>query len=118
MKNRFLYILLLAVLFATSCSDNDIADNVASLDNKAIIDAYDDYVEGELLVKFRPEMTECLDEIAVTRAGVATRSGIPSTDEVLDILKAYKFERIFPVDKRNEERTRKAGMHLWYRVGT
>ena len=116
MKNRFLYILLLAVLFATSCSDNDIADNVASLDNKAIIDAYDDYVEGELLVKFRPEMTECLDEIAVTRAGVATRSGIPSTDEVLDILKAYKFERIFPVDKRNEERTRKAGMHLWYRV--
>lgn len=116
MKNRFLYILLLAVLFATSCSDNDIADNAASLDNKAIIDAYDDYVEGELLVKFRPEMTECLDEIAVTRAGVATRSGIPSTDEVLDILKAYKFERIFPVDKRNEERTRKAGMHLWYRV--
>ena len=37
-----------------------------------------------------------------------TRSGIPSTDEVLDILGAYHFERIFPVDAKNEERTRTA----------
>lgn len=29
-----------------------------------------------------------------------TRSGIPSTDEVLDILGAYHFERIFPVDTK------------------
>ena len=45
-----------------------------------------------------------------------TRSGIPSTDEVLDILGTYHFERIFPVDAKNEERTRAAGLHLWYRV--
>ena len=45
-----------------------------------------------------------------------TRSGIPSTDEVLAILGAYQFERIFPVDAKNEERTRSAGLHLWYRV--
>ena len=52
-----------------------------------------------------------------TRSGSAmTRSGIPSTDEVLDILGGYHFERIFPVDSRNEERTRTAGLHLWYLV--
>jgi len=34
----------------------------------------------------------------------------------LDILGAYHFERIFPVDVKNEERTRSAGLHLWYRV--
>lgn len=45
-----------------------------------------------------------------------TRSGIPSTDEVLDILGTYHFERIFPVDTKNEERTRTSGLHLWYRV--
>ena len=45
-----------------------------------------------------------------------TRSGIPSTDEVLEILGGYHFERIFPVDSKNEERTRIAGLHLWYQV--
>lgn len=45
-----------------------------------------------------------------------TRSGIPSTDEVLDILGGYHFERVFPVDSKNEARTRAAGLHLWYLV--
>ncbi len=47
---------------------------------------------------------------------MATRSGIPSTDEVLDILGSYSFERVFPVDAKNEARTREAGLHLWYTV--
>ena len=34
----------------------------------------------------------------------------------MDILGAYHFERIFPVDTKNEERTRASGLHLWYRV--
>ena len=118
MKNKFQYILLLAVMFAASCSDSDVANNAPVVDNTAIVEAYDNYVDGELLIKFAPEMTEILDQALVTRAGngMKSRSGIPSTDEVLDILKAYKFERVFPVDKRNEERTRKAQLHLWYKV--
>ena len=64
-------------------------------------------------------MTEILDQaltVATRSGGAMTRSGIPSTDEVLDILGAYHFERIFPVDTKNEERTRTSGLHLWYRV--
>ena len=64
-------------------------------------------------------MSEILDrtlKVATRSGGAMTRSGIPSTDEVLDILGTYHFERIFPVDPRNEERTRTAGLHLWYRV--
>ena len=73
--------------------------------------------EGELLIKFVPEMTEILDRTMKTRAaGASTRSGIPSTDEVLSILGAYDFERVFPVDPRTEEKSRKAGLHLWYLV--
>ena len=37
---------------------------------------------------------------------------IPSVDEVLDIAGAYTFERVFPVDKRNEARIRKSGLHF------
>ena len=114
MKKILIYPLI-ASLFAVACSD-EINVNAFEPDGKQEITA--DYVEGEVLVKFVPEMTEILDNVFATRAagGMATRSGIPSTDEVLEILNAYKFERIFPVDPRTEERAREAGMHLWYRV--
>lgn len=74
-----------------------------------------EFADGELLVKFSPEMTDILDDMAA-RGEIATRSGIPSTDEVLAILGAYSLQRVFPVDSRTEERTREAGLHLWYRV--
>ncbi len=75
-----------------------------------------DATQGEIIIKFKPEMESILD-MTMTRTGTeATRSGIPSTDEVLDILGAYSFERVFPVDPRHEERTREAGLHLWYIV--
>lgn len=75
-----------------------------------------DATEGEIIIKFAAEMEDILD-MTMTRSGAqATRSGIPSTDEVLDILGAYSFERVFPVDPRHEERTRESGLHLWYIV--
>lgn len=75
-----------------------------------------DACRGELLIKFKPEVADLLDQ-AQTRSerGVMTRSSIPTVDEVLDVAGAYHFERIFPVDVRHEERTRK-GLHLWYLV--
>ena len=71
------------------------------------------------MIKFKPEMSDILDQAhsTMTRAGkVGTRSGIPSTDEVLDILGSYSFKRVFPVDANTEARTREAGLHLWYSV--
>lgn len=75
-------------------------------------------IAGEVMVKFDPYVSEILDRLAVkTRSGeVATRSGILSVDEVLDLVGGYRIERVFPVDPRSEERTRNAGLHLWYRV--
>lgn len=116
MKKIFIICSLFAALFAVSCSDDTaVADSGDSV-NKPVIPA--DIVDGEILVKFVPEMTNLLDKAFATRSagGAATRSGIPSTDEVLEILNAYRFERVFPVDVRTEERTREAGLHLWYKV--
>lgn len=73
------------------------------------------YVEGELIVKFAPEVEAMLD--AVTRSGgAATRSGIPSFDQVMETVGGYQLERVFPVDKRTEEQSRQRGLHLWYVV--
>lgn len=118
MRNRFLYTLLLG-LALTACSEYEQAEQPSVSAGETEIRFPVDVTAGELIIKFKPEMTEILDR-AFTRAarngGVATRSGIPSTDEILDILGGYHFERIFPTDAKNEARTRAAGLHLWYLV--
>ena len=118
MKTKlFIYSALLA-LSLSSCDRNE-TGNDAPEQQETSPALTADAIDGELLIKFSPEMTSILDGYFATRAagaGMATRCGIPSTDEVLEILGAYSFERVFPVDPRNEERTREAGLHLWYKV--
>ena len=115
MKKKFFYIAMVA-LALTGCSDS--LSTIDSSEGKADITIPSDAEAGELLIKFVPEMSSILDQaqMSKTRSGKATRSGIPSTDEVLDILGSYSFERVFPVDANTEARTREAGLHLWYTV--
>ena len=115
MKKKFFYIAMVA-LALTGCSDS--LSTIDSSEGKADITIPSDAEAGELFIKFAPEMSSILDQaqMSKTRSGKATRSGIPSTDEVLDILGSYSFERVFPVDANTEARTREAGLHLWYTV--
>lgn len=115
MKKKFFYIAMVA-LALTGCSDS--LSTIGSSDGNSEITIPADAEAGELLIKFSPEMSDILDQaqLSKTRTGKATRSGIPSTDEVLDILGSYSFERVFPVDANTEARTREAGLHLWYTV--
>ena len=118
MKTRLFIYSALFALSLSSCDRNETGNDVPEQqETSPALTA--DAIDGELLIKFSPEMTSILDGYFATRAAgaaVATRSGIPSTDEVLGILGAYSFERVFPVDPRTEERTREAGLHLWYKV--
>ena len=109
---RIIYITLL--LTSVGCTKDDIATIDTKPNTEVVIP--DEAIEGELIIKFKSEMEAILDQTMTRSAGEATRSGIPSTDEVLDILGAYSFERVFPIDSRHEARTREAGMHLWYIV--
>ena len=115
MKKKFFYIAMVA-LALTGCSDS--LSTIGSSDGNSEITIPADAEAGELLIKFSPEMSDILDQaqLSKTRSGKVTRSGIPSTDEVLDILGSYSFERVFPVDANTEARTREAGLHLWYTV--
>ena len=74
---------------------------------------------GELLVCFGEESVAGIESsfMQVTRSGgVATRSGIADFDAVLGSIGVKALQRLFPVDERNEERTRAAGLHRWYVV--
>lgn len=118
MKKSYILAVVLAVMMV-ACSEQDtILDEIQNTEKAPVVNEIDGAKNGELLVKFKPEVAEIVEaQVAVaTRSGAATRSGLPSMDEVMDIIGAYKFERVFPVDKKNEGRTREAGLHLWYSV--
>ena len=60
-----------------------------------------------------------LEESGLTKSGpsnVLTACEIPSVEEVLAIVGNYSIERVFPLDVRREELSRREGLHLWYRV--
>ena len=118
MKKKILYTALFAITLV-SCSEQELIEQPSTPLGGSEVQLPADVTSGDLLIKFDPQMTDILDrtlKVTTRSGGAMTRSGIPSTDEVLDILGAYHFERIFPVDVKNEERTRSAGLHLWYRV--
>lgn len=103
---RFTYIAALLLAGAsciTSCTQKEALEEEISIKDAA--------VKGELLVKFSPEVAEVLEANAAL-----TKAGIPDVDYILELAGAYEFERVFPVDPRHEDRTREAGLHLWYIV--
>ena len=114
MKKCNLFIAIFALMLG-ACTDDTAVLETSHEPSVPEVNIPNQAKEGELLVKFVPEMTEILDQTFKSRS-MSSRSGIPSTDEILDILGAYNFERVFPIDSRTEERTREAGLHLWYLV--
>ena len=88
-------------------------------DNGKISDEAETAVKGQLLIRFGEDVSEVLDKAGLTKsspAGPATRCGISNVDEVLALLEGYEIERVFPEDRRSEEKARKEGLHLWYLV--
>ena len=107
MKRVYIYALMAAsVLFATSCQNIEQEGVGTGADSEEIAP----YVQGELMVKFTPEVADIIENTGLTRSG-ATRSGIVTVDEVLDIIGSYRLERVFPVDVETEARTRESGLH-------
>lgn len=119
MKIRNIIILSsLMVAGLASCSIDESRMNQADSGDK-ISQVAEDALPGQLIVKFDASVSRVLEQAGVTKSGIgspATRSGVLSVDEILDLVEGYEIERIFPVDSRTEETARHEGLHLWYVV--
>ena len=120
MKNRYIALFSIIALAAglSSCSvEGPLSEGVR--EPQKVSPVTSDAVAGELLVRFDPSVARILDEAGlVTRSGdaPASRSGVLTVDEVLDLVGGYQIERVFPVDRRSEDKVREEGLHLWYVV--
>lgn len=120
MKNRYIALFSIIALAAglSACSVEGPLTEETRQPQK-VSPVCEDAVAGELLVRFDQSVAKILDEAGlVTRSGEdpASRSGVLTVDEVLDIVGGYQIERVFPVDRRSEEKVREEGLHLWYVV--
>lgn len=115
MRKIYLIVALAIASCFTACTDSTF-DEMGQKQEVPVAQVPEGASKGELLIKFNPEVSDMLDQVTARTRGVMTRSGIPSMDKILDLVNTYSFERVFPVDARHEERTREAGMHLWYVV--
>lgn len=114
---------MLAVLLLASCTKDTTGESASvKLDDAVaskLVFTSTNAVDGQLLVYFDDEVVENVENSVqrVTRAGgVATRSGINDFDVVLDNIGVRSLTRLYPVDKRTEDRKRALGMHRWYIV--
>ena len=119
MKIRNIIILSsLMVAGLASCSIDESRMNQADTGEK-ISQVAEDALPGQHIVKFDASVSRVLEQAGVTKSGIgspATRSGVLSVDEILDLVEGYEIERVFPVDSRTEETARHEGLHLWYVV--
>lgn len=115
--NRIIYVIA-ATVALYACSVNEPMAGVDVLEQPEVPSVTEETVQGELFVRFDPRVSDILDRAGVTKSGdtPASRSGILSVDEILDLVKGYEIERVFPMDARTEDEARKAGLHLWYVV--
>ncbi len=116
---RIIYLFAAAMLLVVNaCSVEGPRTEVDAPDSK-IPQMSEDVVSGQLLVRFDPSVSGILEQAGMTKSGPSrpmTRSGVLSVDEVLEMVKDYKIERVFPVDCRTEAKAREEGLHLWYVV--
>ena len=119
MKTRnIISVFALAAVFA-ACSVEEQNPSVSAPSQSSQLQNVKDALPGQLFVKFDASVSKMLEQAGVTKSGIgapATRSGVLTVDEVLDLVEGYELERVFPVDERTEETARHEGLHLWYIV--
>ena len=119
MKTRnIISVFALTALFA-ACMVDEQNMSVSAPSQSSQLQNSKDALPGQLFVKFDPSVSKVLEQAGVTKSGIdspATRSGVLTVDEILDLVEGYEIERVFPIDERTEETARHEGLHLWYVV--
>lgn len=101
--------LFIALLFLVACAVEEPVQEVDASEEAAA----SDYVEGVSYVHFTDEMTELVEADLAAGCVVTKSMGLNS---LVDELGITSIERLFPDAGQYEGRTRRAGLHKWYKV--
>lgn len=114
MKKLFVPLLVLTS-FLHSCTSEDLQE-INNDDQNVVSAAAQDnspYHRGVLNVKFTPTFTKIVEK------DIEACFEVTKADAISGVFKEYgvvSMERLFPYDEEYEERTRREGLHRWYKV--
>lgn len=109
-------LLLLGCLLAAFACTGERVEPSRGTGGAVVVGRPDGAVPGTLAVKLTAEAADAVEAAREKTRGLATRSGLNITDEILDRIGAGRFERIIPHDDLFEAQHRANGLHLWYRI--
>ncbi len=124
MKCKVLLLMCVTALLA-ACVDSNIDDGMnidgstpsQMLTQKPVtVFSAEQAIPGEIIVKFREAVADSLEVAGTLSAEGRMVSGLRSIDRFNENVGAFKMERLFPDAGRFEARSRKMGMHLWYKI--
>jgi len=109
--NPIIFIPLL--FFFSACTEKDLLPDKSEMERETQIIAGVAYAKGLVCVKLSEELAANME--------AAESNGMPQTkalsaDHIVSQINMRSMKRTFPYAGRFEERTRKAGLHLWYDV--
>jgi len=117
MKNIYKTLLVAGIISLAACNNDSLLETELSPDkNVPTLQPSKAAVNGEIFIKLDPAALETIEAYVNSNARKQGRSGFTALDQALENIGTYQFDRVFPVDKVNEERTREAGLHQWYVV--
>lgn len=108
-KNKWIYALVM--LLAVACQQEELEITVPR-DDFSVVPNYADQVKGQLQVKFR----ELSQDLVVTPTATGLETDSRELTDAVNRIGGVRMERLFPYAGKFEARTRKAGLHLWYKV--
>ena len=103
LSTRYVFVLL-GLLVLNSIS----AQNIQTYKNGRL--------QGAFKVKLKPELVISPAGLKSTKIDGYSSVGIAKIDELNYQFQAVKMERLFPYSAKYEERHRKHGLHLWYKI--
>ena len=72
-------------------------------------------IQGEMIVRLTPELCEIV-EAQTGEDGEVLIEKVPALRSSAQTIEVRSMHRLFPYAGKFEERTRKEGLHLWYKV--
>ena len=110
---------LLGLAVLTACNrevERPVLESESNLSRVYGIQADDEnLIHGEMIVRLTPELCE-LVEAQTGEDGEVRVDKVPALRSPAQTIEVRSMHRLFPYAGKFEERTRKEGLHLWYKV--
>ncbi len=119
MKRNYIFYFIILALFAACDADElelNSPNNNQNREAKSLYVSSDNMShiqKGEMRIKLSKSIG---DNISITKPQGIVQSNVSQLNVFLNSINANNMKRLFPYAGKFEERTRKEGLHLWYKV--